>query len=36
LLSSQEISPIGPDEKEMSVELNKKLWSIGGGKGGIG
>ena len=27
---------MGPDEKETAVELRKKLWSIGGGKGGIG
>jgi len=32
----KKFSPIEPDEKEMSVELGKKLWSIGGGKGGIG
>jgi flagellar biosynthesis protein FlhG len=32
----KKFSHIGPDEKEMSVELSKKLWSIGGGKGGIG
>jgi flagellar biosynthesis protein FlhG len=33
---SKEISPSRWEAKEMSVELSKKLWSIGGGKGGIG
>jgi flagellar biosynthesis protein FlhG len=35
-LPCKKFSPSGPEEKEMSVELGKKLWSIGGGKGGIG
>jgi flagellar biosynthesis protein FlhG len=33
---SKEILPSRWEAKEMSVELSKKLWSIGGGKGGIG
>jgi flagellar biosynthesis protein FlhG len=35
-MASQEISPSGWEVKEMSAVLSKKLWSIGGGKGGIG
>jgi flagellar biosynthesis protein FlhG len=35
-MASQEISASGWEAKEMSVVLSKKLWSIGGGKGGIG